>query len=137
MLAADELRAKAPNGAIGTYRWPSWSRRDSKPRVLLVERLLTVFDTGVPPEIPPAEGDLKPIMEIGEGAVAAPQYPPPDHGADLLNPNMDLIDLGHRFNSHDLGQRTQSRPGVQPPVCPGLLLNFGNAPCRNSRFRYD
>ena len=71
------------------------------------------FETDV--DVTPAEGDLKHLMEIGEGAVTAHQEPPPDHGADLLDPSMDLVDLGHRFLGHGSGHRTRGRPRSSAP----------------------
>jgi hypothetical protein len=37
----------------------------------------------------PAEGNLEGVMEVGERTVAADQEPPPDHGADVADPDME------------------------------------------------
>ena len=63
----------------------------------------------------PAEGDLDGRMEIGQGAVAADQEPPPDHGANLADPDMELVDLGRGFIGHGLGQRTRSQDRRSAP----------------------
>lgn len=54
-------------------------------------------------EITPAESDLEHVMEVGEGAIAAHQEPPPDHGADLPDPGMELVDLGRGLIGHGPG----------------------------------
>jgi hypothetical protein len=63
----------------------------------------------------PAEGDLEGVMEGCQRAVATDQEPPPDHGADLADPDMEQIDLGDGLIGHDLGQRTRSRPRSSAP----------------------
>ena len=60
-------------------------------------------------EVGPAEGDLDGVMEGGQRAVAADQEPPPDHGADLPDPDMEQVDLGNGLIGHGPGQRTRNR----------------------------
>ena len=50
------------------------------------------------------------VMELGEGAVTTDQDPPPDHGADLADPDVELVDGRNRLAGHDPSQRTQGLP---------------------------
>jgi hypothetical protein len=50
--------------------------------------------------VAPVEEDLDDVMDLGEVALTADQDPSPDHGADLADPDVELIDgrigpLGH------------------------------------------
>src|SRR5512135_1695156 len=65
--------------------------------------------------VAPAEGDLDDVMELSEGTLAADQDPPPDHGADLADPDVELVDGRNRRTGHDPSQRTQGRPQESAP----------------------
>jgi hypothetical protein len=66
----------------------------------------------------PAEGDLERVMELGQGAVGAHQEPPPDHGADLPDPDVELVDLGRRL----IGRGKQRRASI---ICRSLFAFLG------------
>jgi hypothetical protein len=63
----------------------------------------------------PAEGDPDGAVEGSERAVAADQEPPPDHGADPADPEMEQIDLGDGLIGHGPRQRTRSRDRWSAP----------------------
>jgi hypothetical protein len=44
----------------------------------------------------PAHGNLERIMPVGNGTVAADEESPPDHGTDLAQPDVELVDVGKR-----------------------------------------
>jgi hypothetical protein len=48
------------------------------------------------------EDDLDDILELGQGRFPAHPDPPPDHGADLADPVMELKDGRIRLLVHDL-----------------------------------
>lgn len=49
----------------------------------------------------PAQGDLRSMMEISDGAVTAHQEQTPDQGRDLAQPHVELIDVqGHMLDVH-------------------------------------
>ena len=68
-------------------------------------------------KVGPTKGDLEVVVELGKSAVATDQEPPPDHGADPTDPDVELIDLGNGITDHGLGQGNQagsrsSAPGL-------------------------
>src|SRR6478752_2481168 len=75
--------------------------------------------------VAPAEGDLDDVMELGNGALAADQDSPPDHGADLAAPDVELIDGRDRPAGHDPSQRTR---GLPQESAPGLAHSLFNVP---------
>jgi hypothetical protein len=50
------------------------------------------------------------MLLTGEGALTPDQEPPPDHGAELADPDVELIDRRNGGTGHDLGQSNQSGP---------------------------
>ena len=65
--------------------------------------------------VAPAEGDLDDVMKLSEGPLTADQESPPDHGADLADPDVELVDGRNRLAGHDPRQRTQGRPQESAP----------------------
>src|SRR5512135_2252611 len=65
--------------------------------------------------VAPAEDDLDDVMELGEGAATTDQDPPPDHGADLPDPEMDLVDGRISPIGHDLDQGNRRRARWSAP----------------------
>jgi hypothetical protein len=60
-------------------------------------------------EVGSDEGDLDSVMEVGQCTLVADQKPPPDHGVDLADPDMEQAHLGAGRIGHGPGQRTRSR----------------------------
>ncbi len=112
-FVAAKLEAVEPD-RVGVVR-KRWSSDPADPVIPAVDA--EAMEVGVSP----AEGDLDDGMEINQGAVAAHQKPPPDHGADLADPDMELVDLGRGFLGHGLGSVPEAGTEGQPPFCPGLL----------------
>lgn len=48
----------------------------------------------------PVKGNLERVMEVGKGAISTDQQTPPDEGAHLANPDMDLVDLDTALSVH-------------------------------------
>src|SRR5262249_13542682 len=90
--------------------------------------------------VAPSEGDLDDVMELGDGTLAADQDPSPDHGADLADPDVELVDGRDRLTGHGPGQRTR---GLRQESAPGLARSLtcrrpsarSPAPARRDRGR--
>ena len=80
--------------------------------------------------VAPVEEDLDDVLELGQGAVAADQEAPPDHGADLADPEVEQIDLGDGLIGHGLGQRTRSQLRSSAP---GLSWSLTTKPTRGEQ----
>src|SRR5262249_9891725 len=72
--------------------------------------------------VAPAEGDLDDVMELGDGTAAADQDSPPDHGADLADADVELVDGRDRVTGHDPSQRTRGLPQESAPGLARSLL---------------
>jgi hypothetical protein len=72
--------------------------------------------------IAPTKGNLYGVMQISDRAVAAHQKPAPDHGTDLVNPNVESVNLGTGFVCHhclSVANNHQNCESITP--APGLF----------------
>ncbi len=113
LIGCDEAR-RNPNG-VGRVGTTALSKESAGPADPVDAIVPPVDSEAVEVEVGPAEGDLDRVMEIGECGVGAHQEPPPDHGADVPDPDVDLVDLGRRFIGHGPSQRTRGRPRSSAP----------------------
>jgi hypothetical protein len=60
--------------------------------------------------VAPIEEDRDDVMELGQGAFTPVQDASPDHGTDLADPDVELVDERNHLAGHDPSQRTQGRP---------------------------
>ena len=61
-------------------------------------------------------------MQISDRAVAAHQKPAPDHGTDLVNPNMQAVNLGTGFVGHHCLSVANNHQNCEP-ITPAPVLN--------------